>query len=133
MASRDLASNIDTASSLTPRAATAVVNGAGVDIGKHRGATVLIDLGAFAGTSPSATVEVQESDDNTTFAAVAAADMIGGAVPTIDATTDEQTLERGYLGTKRYVRVAITAISGTGPSLPICALVVRSHARNLPI
>lgn len=132
MPNRDLASHVNAVSSITPRSATAVVNGAGVDQSSYESMTVLIDLGVFAGTTPSATIEIQESDDNSAFAAVAAANLIGGALPTIDTTTDEQVLERGYRGSKRYLRVAITAISGTGPSLPISAVVVRGNPSNVP-
>ena len=133
MASRDLYNKVSPASSILARTVTATVNGIGVDLQGYESADVLIDLGTFEGTTPSATIQIQESDDNTTFTAVAAADLIGGALPaTIDTTNDDTLYERGYLGRKRYVRVAVTAISGTGPSLPMSAVVVRGHARSMP-
>lgn len=133
MASRDLYNSVSPASSIVAQAVTATVNGTGVDLQGFESADVLIDLGTFAGTTPTATIQIQESDDNSTFTAVAAADLIGGALPaTIDPTNDVALYERGYIGTKRYIRVAVTAVTGTSPSLPMSAVVVRGHARSKP-
>jgi hypothetical protein len=134
MASRDLYNNITAAASIGAQAVTAALNGSSVDMANYASAVVLLDLGTFAGTTPSATIQIQESDDNSTFTAVAAADLHGGALPgTIDTTNDAQLYERGYIGQKRYLRVAITAIAGTGPSLPLSAVIVRGHPRKAPI
>ena len=133
MAIRDLYNNVSPATSLSARAVAAAVNGAGVDMQGFDSADILIDLGTFAGTTPTATIQIQESDDNTNFTAVAAADLIGGALPaSIDTTNDETLYERGYIGSKRYIRVAVTAVGGTGPSLPMSAVVVRGHAKSKP-
>lgn len=132
MATRDLRSRISPAQSLRPAARTATANGTGVDLRGFESAAVLIDLGTFAGTTPSATFKIQDSDDNSTFADVDAAFLQGGALPTIDTTSHEQVLERGYIGTKRYLRVIISAISGTSPSLPCAAVVVRGHPHIAP-
>lgn len=133
MASQDLYNKQSAINSLRAAARTATVNGTGVDLRGYESALVVIDLGTFAGTTPTATFQVQESDDNTTFTAVAAADLHGGALAGIDTTNDEQLHVRGYIGTKRYVRVAITAIAGTGPSLPCSASIIRGHARVAPV
>lgn len=132
MASRDLYNQIAPTHSLLPAARTATANGTGVDTAGYEAVVVLIELGTFAGTTPTATIQIQESSDDSTYTAVAAGDLQGGALPAIDTTTDEQVIERGYLGTKRYLRAAITAIGGTGPSLPCSAVVVRGSAVKLP-
>lgn len=131
---KDIYNSLSPASSIAAQAVATPVNGAGVDLAGFAGADVLIDLGTFAGTTPTATVQIQESDDNVTYTAVAATDLIGGALPaTIDTTNDATLYELGYIGAKRYLRVAVTAIGGTGASLPMSAVIVRGGARKQPV
>lgn len=128
---RDLFNNIDPASSIAAQAVTATVNGAGVNLQGYNGADFLVDLGTFAGTTPTATIKFQESDDNTTFTDVAATDLLNGANSiAVDTTNDAQVHRRGYVGKKQYVRVIVSAIAGTTPSLPMSATVVRAHGRH---
>ncbi len=129
---RDLSSNISVASSLAPAARTATANGTGVDLRGFGGAAVLINLGTFAGTTPTATLRVEESNDDSTYTAVAAADLVGGTIAGIDTTNDEGVIERSYIGAMRYIRVALTAIAGTSASLPSSAEIVRSHPAQAP-
>lgn len=133
MASQDLYTAQSAINSLRAAARTATANGTAADLKGYEAALVVIDLGTFAGTTPTATLQVQESDDNSTYTVVAAADLQGGALAGIDTTNDEQLHVRGYLGTKRYLRVAITAIAGTTPSLPCSASIVRGHARHAAV
>jgi hypothetical protein len=107
------------------------VNGTGVDLAGYDTAVVLIDAGAITGAGATLTFEVQHSDDNSTFTAVADADL-DGAEPVISASNDDQIHEIGYRGIKRYLRVAITAKAGTTPTLPVSASVVRGKARKQP-
>lgn len=131
---QDMYNNVGILSSIAAQAIAAAVNGVGVDLANFNSATVILDLGTFAGTTPTATIQVQESDDNVTFTAVADAELIGGVLPaTIDTTNDLTVYKRGYNGIKRYLRVAVTAVTGTGPSLPASATIVRGHARKYPI
>jgi len=109
------------------------VNGAGVDLAGFDGALVVIEAGAIGGSgSPSLTFEVQESDDNSSFTAVSSDDL-DGTEPVITAANDDQIHLIGYKGTKRYIRVSITAKTGTSPSLPCAATVLRGRARTYPI
>lgn len=131
MAEKDLSQVLAPVKSITPQAVTAALNGTGVDLQGYESAVVLLDLGTFAGTTPTATIQIQESSDNTTFTAVAAGDLVGGGqLATIDTTNDLTLYERGYVGSKRYVRGAVTAIAGTGPSLPMAVTVVRGTPRR---
>jgi hypothetical protein len=68
------------------------------------------------GTTPTLTPLIEESDDNSTYTTVAAADLIGGAPPVFDSTYANSVVKRGYRGTKRYVRARYSAVSGTSPS-----------------
>lgn len=130
MSRTDLKSNVSVAQSLRPASRTAAVNGVGVDLAGYDAAAIVLDLGAIGGTTPSFTFEVQESDDNTTFTAVADADLDAGQPA--DVTAGDTVSEVGYRGIKRYVRVAITAASGTSPTLVCSGTVVRGKPRKLP-
>lgn len=126
----DLKNDVNVASSLRPASQAAAVNGAGVDLTGHDGVMVVLDLGAIGGTTPSFTFQVQDSDDNSTFAAVAA-DFLRDGQPAA-FTTGNQVVRIGYHGVKRYVRVAITAATGTAPTLVCSATVVRGKGRLRP-
>lgn len=125
----DLANHINPTYSLLPASRTTTANGTGVDLAGFDAAAVVIEAGAAGGTTPSFTFEVQDSDDNATFAPVAA-EFLDGTEPVITASTSITKL--GYHGIKRYLRVAITAASGTTPTLLCSALVVRGKGRVKP-
>ncbi|MFB4294801.1 hypothetical protein ACBI99_44730 [Nonomuraea sp. ATR24] len=108
------------------------VNGAGVDLAGYDAAVVVIEAGAITGAGASLTFKVQESDDNSTFTAVAADDL-DGTEPVITAANDDQIHKIGYKGIKRYIRVSITAKAGTTPTLPCAATVLRSRGRKKPL
>ena len=85
------------------------VNGTAVDlwsnsVGRQKfgGALVIVQTGTI--TDGTHTVEVQESDDNSSFAAVADADL-QGTEPAIGAANDNVVYEIGYRGSKRYIRI----------------------------
>lgn len=127
---RDLKNGLDVVQSLAPASRTAAVNGTGVDLQGFGSSMVVISAGAIGGTTPSFTFEVQDSDDNTTFAAVADADL-DGVEPVL--TAGGSVTRIGYRGSKRHVRVAITAASGTAPTLLCEAAVVRGLPSRTPV
>ena len=122
---RDLKSNITSGVSLAPQSLTAAANGTGVDLQNSDSAVVEFNAGAIGGTTPSFTMAVQESDDNTTFTDVAAADLQGTA-PVITTTNAGITMV-GYLGSKRYIRAIAKTVTGTTPTLLASAAVLRSR------
>lgn len=127
---RDLKSNIKPVQSLIPANRTAAANGTGIDLAGFNSAVVVFSTGAIGGSaSPTFTFEVQESDDNSAFTAVAAADLRGTA-PVVTAAN--QLAEVGYLGNKRYIRAALKTVSGTSPTLDCNANVILGHPTNAP-
>lgn len=126
----DIKNSVDLVSSLRPASRNATVNGTGVDLANYDSAMVILDLGAIGGTTPSYTFQVQESDDNSSFTAVAAADLDSGQPAAF--TAGDSITEVGYKGIKRYIRVAITAVSGTTPTLLCSATVLRTKGRIKP-
>jgi hypothetical protein len=127
---RDLKSNIKRVSTLAPQSVTAAANGVGIDRAGFESAVVSFNCGAIGGTSPSFTLEVQESDDNTTFTAVADKDL-QGAEPIVTAT-NVGALNVGYAGVKRYLRGVVKTVAGTSPTLLIEASVILGHPRSRP-
>lgn len=126
MQTRDLDKSISVANSLAPATRTTTANGTGIDLAGYDRAAVVFTVGTI--TDGTHTVKVQESDDNSTFTDVAAANLSGS----VGALSSNTNLELGYLGTKRYIR-AVTTITGS-PSTggAYAAVVIRAGAKTLP-
>lgn len=125
--SRDLYNGTDAAQSLRPQARTASANGTGVDLVGYDAALVLIDVGAW--TDGTHTFEVQDSEDNSTFAAVADEYLLGTEPAVSGAAHDDVIYEIGYKGIKRYLRVAVT-VSGATTGAVYGASIVRGKPRK---
>jgi hypothetical protein len=126
---KDMYNSINAATTLSPAARTLSANGVGVDLQGFEGALVLIQTGVI--TDGTHVFEVQESDDNATFTAVAGTDL-QGSEPSVGATDDDKVYRIGYIGTKRYVRVVSTA-SGTTTGGVYGSSVVRGFPRKQPV
>lgn len=126
---RDLKNNLDGVNSLAPDTYTASSNGSGVDLQGYSGAMVVFHAGtADTGSgNETYTPSVEESDDNSTFTAVAASDLEG----TLANLTANSVQRAGYKGSKRYVRAVLT-LGGTTPSIDASALVVRGLPHQAP-
>ncbi|MFD8556630.1 Bbp16 family capsid cement protein [Streptosporangium canum] len=131
MSRLDNVNDFSVAQSLTPGVRTATTNGTGVDLTGYNGAAIIITSGTIT-DGTLYTFEVQESDDNATFTAVADDDLIG-TEPALAAADDNVVREVGYKGVKRYVRVALTGATGS-PSTGglFAAFVVRGKPRKFP-
>ncbi len=131
MSRLDNVNDISVAQSLVPAARTAAANGTGVDLAGYNAAAVVITSGTIT-DGTLYTFEVQESDDNSAFTAVADADLIG-TEPALAATDDNVVREIGYKGIKRYIRVAIAAVTGSPSTGGVfAAVVVRGKPRKFP-
>lgn len=130
---QDLFNTVRARRSLSPAARTADADGATVDRDSggefYQEALVVITTGTI--TDGTHTFEVQESDDDSTWDAVADADL-QGTEPAVDDTDDDDAVfEIGYLGLKRFVRVAVTVASATTGGVYGAAIVLGSP-RNAP-
>jgi hypothetical protein len=125
----DIKSHISVAQSLAPAARTASGNGTGVDLAGFDKAVVVVHTGTI--TDGTHTIEVQESDDNSAFTAVADADL-DGSEPAIGGSNDNTIYEIGYRGIKRYIRAAVTVAGATTGGV-YSAEVVRAGGRKLPV
>ena len=129
MGAIDLKSNISVGRSVAYGAKTSTATGTGVEVADYNSCCVVIDAGAW--TDGTHTVAVQDSDDNSTFAAVADS-LLDGTEPVIDgAADDDQQYYIGYKGNKRYVRVVVTVASATTGAI-YGAYVILGNPKDLP-
>lgn len=109
------------------------VNGTSVDRNEdgsmYQGAMVIVHTGTI--TDATHTIEVQHSDDNSAWAAVADADL-QGAEPAIAAADDNKVFEIGYRGLKRYLRVVVVTAGATTGGV-FGATVVLADPRVSPV
>lgn len=120
---RDLENRLDVLASVVPTGnRTASVNGTGIDLQGYDGALVIINADTI--TDGTHTPKVQESDDNSIYTDVASTDLIGTALVAITAASVQKI---AYVGTKRYIRVVITA-AGTTTGGKYNAVVVRGYS-----
>lgn len=130
MASIDIKNNVGPVQSTAPAAYTASANGSSADLQDFEGALVLIDAGLW--TDGTHTFAVEESSDDSSFSAVANADLLGSE-PVVDSlTSDGQIYRLGYIGSKRYIRVAVTVASATSGAV-YGASIVRGAPRSAPV
>lgn len=123
---RDLKSNIDLAQSLAPQARTSSANGTGIDLQGYNSAIVVFNPGTI--TDGTHTPKVQESDDNSTYTDVAAADLLGSF-----SDLASNTIQRvGYRGYKRYIRAVITVAGATTGGV-YGAEIIRGNASSVPL
>ena len=127
---RDLKNNLDGVGSIDPASITATTNGSGVDLRDYDGAMIVFQAGtADTGNGDETyTPSVEESDDNSSFSAVAVSDLEGALVN----MTANSVQRVGYKGAKRYVRAVLT-LGGTTPSIDASALVVRGLPQQSPV
>ena len=95
---------------LKPVAVTATVTGTAIDLANVNANAIQIFPGLW--TDGTHTPSLTESSDNTTFAAVAAADLIG-SFAAISSTATATVQAVSYIGSKRYIKPVITVATAT--------------------
>lgn len=147
---RDLHNNIKVTQLLSAQAITSTTNSSGLDTKGFDSAELLVNVGTITniGGSPNPDIELrlQDSDDDSTYAAVTDANDVlvdansrvaapnsDGMFSLIDAAAEDALHFRiGYRGTKRYVRVAITASSEAIGSTPVSVNAIQGHPAIRP-
>ena len=139
---RDLYHDFKPVVSFYPLLKTATANGdAYVDLQGYEGALIVVTAGAIANGSGAVTLytfELKESDDYTTFTAVAAADLLGTepSFQAVTGATHEEKVSKtvGYIGSKRYLRIDLVAVPSTpGIGGTFSGIVVKGHPRHAPV
>ncbi|MGO7605543.1 hypothetical protein ACC718_19630 [Rhizobium ruizarguesonis] len=124
---RSIAANIGAKSSIDPAVQAASVNGTGIDTLGFGSLAFIVQTGAIVGSGVFG-VSLEDSDDNATFAAVAAEQVKSNAPAALVAST---TYKVGYHGFKRYVRPVLTKASGTSIAAGVTA--VLGYAASRPV
>jgi len=128
MTTRDLKTNVSAVLSLNPANRQSNTNGTGVDLKGYDSALVAIHFGAW--TDGIFAVTIEESDDDSTYAAVAAANL-DGTLPDFAVSNYQNTINViGYKGSKRYIRPVLTLGGGSptaGTGVICSAIVLRGH------
>lgn len=138
---RDLHNNLSVVRVLD--AATITADGAGdadVDLQGYNGCEMIVVVGASGDTlsgSVKISLELEESDDDTTYTDVADADILGatgagsGQFALIDDPSEDDTVySAGYIGDKRYLRLIVNVTGTHTNGTPIGACAIRGHGRH---
>jgi hypothetical protein len=139
---RDITDNLDLKRAISPQAArtdnTAIVSTV-ADLLGYDGVMLAIDLGANTDTDATFTVLIEDSDNNSSYAAVDDAYLNGTeALAGFTAASDDNKLKKiGYTGIKRYLRATITPAANDSGNIFLAAEWVlrplRVPAANPPV
>jgi hypothetical protein len=134
---RDLYNTITTSALTVPAVKTSTVTSASVDMQGYESLAILFDVGQSGDTLSGSvywTLSLEESDDDSNFSAVAAADTHNGAASVvIDAAAEDETVVKfGYKGASRYIRAKATATGTHTNGTPMGILAVQGNAADNP-
>jgi hypothetical protein len=88
-------------------------------------------LGTNTDADATFTVLVEDSADDSTFAAVDDVHLLGVEAMSLDFADDNKVFKIGYVGPKRYVRVTVTPANNTG-NIFFAAVWIQGHPRKAP-
>ena len=126
MATQDLKNRVTVTQSFAAAATkTAVANGTSVDMSGFEGATFIYNIGVVVGAP---VVIMQDSDDDTTFATVSAANQSTDMPAALSTSLDVTTYSAAYLGNKRYIR---PRVDDEGTSIFITVDIVQHAGRHI--
>lgn len=122
--------NIKVLASLVPAVRTADANGTGVDTQGYRDGMLVVSAGDIdlASADETYVIELEESDDNSSWADVS------GVSVTITADNQVGVARVSELNVvrKRYLR-AVCNVGGTTPSFPVAALFLLGESYAGPV
>jgi len=137
---RDITNGLDLKRAISPQAArtdnTAVVSTT-ADLNGYDGCMLAINIGANTDTNATFAVLIEDSDNDSTYAAVADEYLNGTeALAGFQFDDDNELRKIGYTGIKRYVRATITPSGNDSGNIFLAAEWVlrplRSPAANPP-
>ena len=116
---------------LSPIAVTATNTPTGIDLQGFNSAQIHVNAGLW--TDATHTFNLQDSADNSTFADVAANQMIGSE-PVIDSAADDNAVfVLNYIGNKRYIRLVNTVTGSPSSGMIYGITVLKSNPRSAPV
>lgn len=135
---KDLYNNIAVQQALAPVVATTTQTSATIDLQGFNSAGVVFSLGQSGDTLSGSvywTLKLQESDNDSSYTDVAAADLLNGAASvTIDAPAEDETsISFGYIGSKRYLQAVATKTGTHSNGTPLAVLALKGDAHRAPV
>lgn len=137
---KTLVNNLKIVSTMVPVLANDTTEGTGVGVDcRGAGQVLMVAQQGISGDTLSGSLKwvitFEDSDDNSTFATIADAYLIGGyGTHTIDAAAEDPTLiVREYTGGKRYVRIVWTATGTHTNGTPIAGFVALGNPLKAPV
>jgi hypothetical protein len=124
---RDIRSENDFAIAFAPAVHSSTVAVAGVDLQGYEGAEAVIQVGTV--TDGTHTPKLQESDDNSTWTDVAAANLNGAFVALASNTVQRV----GYIGSKRYIGIVVTVTGSPATGAAYGGTIHRAQPWNAPL
>lgn len=126
---KDLYHNIATVLALASGSKADAVNGPAIDLRGSGSAVIAVSTGTISGDGDFS-FKLQHSDttDNGDFADVPAINVQGAAPGTLAASSAYRI---GYIGSKRYIRLAVTKEGGT--SIQMGAVAILGHPAVAPV
>jgi len=139
----DFINNFKVVQVIDPATHTADVDGDSVDLLHYSGVTFLALVGESGDTlsgSVKVELEVEDSDDDSSFSDVADADLQNyvagtndGCFGVIDAAAEDDAVYKGtYKGSSRYARPVINLVGTHTNGIPIGIVAILHGAENLP-
>ncbi len=126
---KDLKSSLKAMPSINPGAKTASATGTAVATTGYEAVTFLVTIGAY--TDGTHTLALEVSDDNSTYGAAAADDIIGTFPAISGAGQANATHLIGYKGISKYVRPK-TTVAGATTGCVYGIAVLLGHPRYMP-
>lgn len=139
---KDLHSHVAAIALLAAATYSADAASSGIDLAGYNSAEILLyidDGGITFDATNKIEFVLEESDDNSTWTAVAAKDVLGvdsvtsGIIKALVAAHSEGVYRFGYVGTKRYIRLTANFSGTHGTGTPICALLIKGHPELSPV
>jgi hypothetical protein len=129
----DIRKRVSVNQAIAPAVLTTAATALDVDCSAYESVLCILQAGTQAGTSTTFTI--QESDDDgagapAAYTTVADADLTGGAaLAAITTANDAQNHIRGYIGTKKWVTIDLTA--NTAGNIDASAVIILANGRHL--
>lgn len=124
---RDIVHNIAAVQSIAPADIAATTNGSSIDLLGFDSVAFIVTTGVRT-ASGAFTLTLEESDDNSTFTAVAEAHY---QAPVSGNLAANSMAKVGYRGFKRYVRPVLT--KGSGTSIFASVVAIKGNAVDKPV
>lgn len=135
---RDLFNNVKVTQVEIPAVKTATATSDTIDMQGYDSLAVIFNVGNSADTLSGSvywTLSLTESDDDSSYTAVAASDLHNEEATTvIDAPAEDSlAVKFGYKGNKRYVRAVATATGSHSSGTPIGIVAVQGNPTVAPV